>query len=104
MPKITYVQPNGSSRSVEVAIGLSVMRGAVDHDLPGIRAECGGACACATCPVLIDPAWVDKIPAPAATELSMMDDETVERGMQRRLSCQINVTAAVDGLVVHIPF
>jgi 2Fe-2S ferredoxin len=102
MPKITYVGPDGVAQTHEVAANLSVMRGAVDNDVPGIRAECGGACACATCQVLVDPEWEGKIPAPGPMEVSMLEEAEGD-GASRRLSCQINVTEALDGLVVHVP-
>ena len=101
MPKITYVGQDGTRLSYEVADGLSVMRGAVDNDVPGILAECGGACACATCQVVLDPAWESKVPAAGPMELSMLEEN--EEGDARRLSCQIQVTDALDGLVVHVP-
>ena len=100
MPKITYIEADSASHTLEVPVGESVMRGAVLNDVPGILAECGGACACATCQVFIDAAWMDKIPAPQAMEASMLDGE---EGVTRRLSCQIIVTEALDGLVVHTP-
>ena len=103
MPTITYQQQDGTSRVLNVAEGSSVMQGAVDNNVPNIRAECGGACACATCMVCVDPEWQRKLPAPAAMELSMLDDEVAADGMQARLSCQIKVTPELDGLVVHVP-
>lgn len=102
MPKITYVDKNGTRHTLEVAKGLSVMRGAVDNSVPGILAECGGACACATCQVIVTKEWATKLPAPEAMELSMLDG--AEQGeTTRRLSCQITVTDALDGLVVQVP-
>ena len=103
MPKITFVGPDGSAFSHALEAGQSLMRAALDNDVPGIVAECGGACACATCQILIPPEWLDRIPAPEAVERSMLDDASAERGMTRRLSCQIMATAELDGLVVHIP-
>lgn len=103
MPKITFFGTDGSSSTLEIEEGLSLMRAAINHQVPGIVAECGGACACATCQILIDPEWLDKVPAPDTIELSMLDDGSGERGMTRRLSCQILATADLDGLVVHVP-
>jgi 2Fe-2S ferredoxin len=100
MPKITYIEADGASHTLEVPVGESVMRGAVMKNVPGILAECGGACACATCQVFVDAAWMDKIPPPQAMEASMLDGED---GVTRRLSCQITVTEALDGLVVRMP-
>ncbi len=102
MPKITYVEFNGKEHPIEVKAGLTVMEGAVKHNVPGIDADCGGACACATCHVYVDAAWTDKVGSPTAMEESMLDfAENVEPNS--RLSCQIKVTDALDGLVVRMP-
>ncbi len=102
MPKITYVEFSGKEHAIEVKAGLTVMEGAVKHNVPGIDADCGGACACATCHVYVDAAWTDKVGSPTAMEESMLDfAENVEPNS--RLSCQIKVTDALDGLVVRMP-
>jgi 2Fe-2S ferredoxin len=102
MPKITYVEFSGAEHAIEVKAGLTVMEGAVKHNVPGIDADCGGACACATCHVYVDAAWTDKVGSPTAMEESMLDfAENVEPNS--RLSCQIKVTDALDGLVVRMP-
>jgi 2Fe-2S ferredoxin len=102
MPKITYVEFSGTEHPIEVKTGLTVMEGAVKHNVPGIDADCGGACACATCHVYVDAAWTDKVGSPTAMEESMLDfAENVEPNS--RLSCQIKVTDALDGLVVRMP-
>jgi 2Fe-2S ferredoxin len=102
MAKITYVEFNGKEHVVDVKTGLSVMEGAVKNNIPGIDADCGGACACATCHVYVDQAWVDKTGSQSAMEESMLDfAENVEPNS--RLSCQIKVTDALDGLVVTTP-
>jgi len=102
MAKITYVAFNGREHVVEVKSGLSVMEGAVRNNVPGIDADCGGACACATCHVYIDEAWRAKIGEPSAMEESMLDfAEAVEPNS--RLSCQIRVSDTLDGLIVHLP-
>jgi 2Fe-2S ferredoxin len=102
MPKITYVEFSGKEHPIEVKAGLTVMEGAVKHNVPGIDADCGGACACATCHIYVDPAWTDKVGSPTAMEESMLDfAENVEPNS--RLSCQIKVTDALDGLVVRMP-
>ncbi len=102
MPKITYVEFSGTEHAIEVKAGLTVMEGAVKHNVPGIDADCGGACACATCHVYVDAAWTDKVGSPSAMEESMLDfAENVEPNS--RLSCQIKVTEALDGLVVRMP-
>jgi ferredoxin, 2Fe-2S len=102
MAKITYIEFNGAEHVVDVKNGLSVMEGAVKNNIPGIDADCGGACACATCHVYVDEAWKDKTGGQSAMEESMLDfAENVEPNS--RLSCQIKVTDALDGLVVRMP-
>ena len=102
MAKITYVEFNGKEHVVDVKTGLSVMEGAVKNNIPGIDADCGGACACATCHVYVDESWLAKTGSQSAMEESMLDfAENVEPNS--RLSCQIKVTDALDGLVVRIP-
>jgi ferredoxin, 2Fe-2S len=102
MAKITYIEFNGTEHVVDVKPGLSVMEGAVKNNIPGIDADCGGACACATCHVYVDPAWVAKTGSQSAMEESMLDfAENVEDNS--RLSCQIKVTDDLDGLVVRMP-
>ncbi len=102
MAKITYIEHDGTEHAVDVRAGQSVMEGAVKHNIPGIDADCGGACACATCHVYVDPAWVSKTGEKTAMEESMLDfAEGVEDNS--RLSCQIKVTDALDGLVVRMP-
>ena len=102
MAKITYIEFDGTEHPVEVRNGLSVMEGAIRNSVPGIDADCGGACACATCHVFVDPAWTDKTGTRSAMEDSMLDfAENVETNS--RLSCQIKVSDALDGLVVRMP-
>lgn len=103
MAKITYIQHDGTRNEVEVKPGLTVMEGARDNGVPGIDADCGGACACSTCHVYIDEAWVDRLPKPAATETDMLDFAFEPNPKTSRLTCQIKVTSALDGLVVHVP-
>ncbi len=103
MPKITYIQANGKSQTVEVAIGWSVMEGAVKNRIPGIDADCGGACACATCHVYVDPAWEAVPPAKTDMEEAMLDFAQVI-APNSRLSCQIRVTSDMDGMIVRLPF
>jgi len=102
MPKITYIEHNGKEHVVDVPVGWSVMEGAVKNLIPGIDADCGGACACATCHVHVDPAWVNKIPPKQDMEETMLDfaQELTETS---RLSCQIKVGPELDGLVVRMP-
>ncbi len=103
MPKIIYVQHDGTVHEVEVDPGLTVMEGAIRHDIEGIEAECGGSCMCATCHVYVDEAFADLLPPPDEAELEMLEDAAAERRLSSRLSCQIEVTAELDGLVVRLP-
>ncbi|MCH7821263.1 MAG: 2Fe-2S iron-sulfur cluster binding domain-containing protein [Proteobacteria bacterium] len=101
MPKIIYITQDGTRHEVDVETGYSVMEGAINHDIEGIIAECGGACACATCHSYIDEAWMDRIPAMDDMEDSMLD-AAYERKSNSRLTCQIEVKEELDGLVVHV--
>jgi ferredoxin, 2Fe-2S len=102
MPRIKYIEDNGKEHEVEVPLGWTVMEGAVKNLVPGIDADCGGACACATCHVYVDPAWVEKLPPKEEMEESMLDFAQ-DRKSNSRLSCQIKVTPELDGLVVRTP-
>jgi 2Fe-2S ferredoxin len=104
MPKITYIEHNGTAHEIDVPVGKTVMQGAVDNNIPGIDADCGGECACATCHVYVDAAWLDRVGLPGAgsNEASMLSFAAVTQP-DSRLSCQIDVTAALDGLVVRMP-
>ena len=104
MPRVTYIEFNGTAHEVEVPLGLSVMRGAVDNNVPGIDADCGGECACATCHVYVDAAWLGKIglPEPGSQEASMLSFAAVAQP-DSRLSCQIKMREELDGLVVRMP-
>jgi ferredoxin, 2Fe-2S len=103
MPTLTYILSDGSSRSVTAASGASLMEAAVRNNVKGIDAECGGCLSCATCHVYVDPGWFAKLPAPGDDELDMLGFVAAERRPTSRLSCQIEVTEALDGLVVHVP-
>jgi len=103
MAKITYIEHNGTEHVVEVANGLTVMEGARDNDIPGIEADCGGACACSTCHAYVAPDWVGKVPAKEAMEDDMLDFAFETDPVRSRLTCQIKVTDALDGLVVKFP-
>jgi ferredoxin, 2Fe-2S len=102
MAKITYLHPDGRTFVVDVKAGTSLMEGAVKNDVPGIDAECGGACACATCHVFVDAAWRAATGEPELMEQSMLEF-AAHAGPGSRLSCQITVTEALDGLIVHLP-
>jgi 2Fe-2S ferredoxin len=101
MPKIIYLTPDGTRHEVEVEKGYSVMEGAINNNIEGIVAECGGACACATCHSYIDEAWLDKVAEMDDMEDSMLD-AAFERKDNSRLTCQIEVSDELDGLVVHV--
>ena len=102
MAKITYIENNGKSHSVDVADGLTVMEGAVQNNIPGIDADCGGGMACATCPVYVKDEWFDKINKKSEGEDDMID-QAYEPKKSSRLSCQIQVSPEIDGLEVHLP-
>lgn len=102
MPKITFIDAQGESRSVEAESGSTVMEAAIREGIPGIEAECGGACACATCHVYVDEAWTDAVGQPAPMEEDMLDFAFDVRPTSR-LSCQIRVKDELDGLVVRTP-
>src|SRR5271165_2387102 len=102
MPKITYIEHNGAEHVIDVKTGLSVMEGAVKNNIPGIDADCGGACACATCHVYVDEAWKEKTGTPSPMEEDMLDFAFDVRP-ESRLSCQIRLKPELDGLVVRIP-
>src|SRR3954466_7779509 len=104
MPRITYVEFGGREHCVEVLVGSSVMQGAINNNIPGIDADCGGECACATCHVYVDAAWLGKtgLRVGGSQEASMLSFAAVTQP-DSRLSCQIPVTADLDGLVVRMP-
>ena len=102
MPKITYLEKNGKSHTIDVSNGLTVMEGAIQNDIPGIDADCGGGMACATCHVYVKEEWLDKIPKKEDGEEDMLD-MAYEPKKNSRLSCQIIVTDDLDGLVVNLP-
>ena len=102
MPKITYIEHSGKSHVVDVPNELSVMEGAVQNNIPGITADCGGACACATCHVYVDEKWFDKLKKKDEAEQDMLD-MAFEPNKFSRLSCQISVSDELDGLAVKIP-
>jgi len=102
MPKITYIENNGAQRTADVPVGWTVMEGAVKNRIPGIDADCGGACACATCHVYVDPEWLAKLPPRQDMEEQMLDFAQNLKP-NSRLSCQIKVTPALDGLIVRTP-
>ena len=102
MPLISFIDHEENSYEVEVPSGTSVMQAAVDNMIDGIVAECGGSCSCATCHCYIDENWLDKLPPPSGMEKDMLDC-VLEPRANSRLSCQVVVTDALDGLVVRLP-
>ena len=102
MPKIIYIESTGESHTIDAKPGQSVMEGAVKNNIPGIDADCGGACACATCHVYVDEAWTEKTGKASVMEESMLDFANDLRPTSR-LSCQILVRDDLDGLIVRMP-
>ena len=102
MAKVTYIESSENSRTIEIANGLSVMEGAVQNDIPGIDADCGGGMACATCHIYVNEEWFDKIPKKEDGEEDMLD-MAFEPKKNSRLSCQIIVSDELDGLIVSTP-
>lgn len=102
MAKITFVQTDGTRQEVSAEPGITVMEAAKQNDVAGIEAECGGACACATCHIYIDAAWREKVGKPGDMEEDMLDFAFDVRD-ESRLACQIKVTPELDGLVVAVP-
>lgn len=102
MPQVTFIQPDGTQQVVEGQTGMTVMETAKKHIIEGVEAECGGACACATCHVYVDEAWREKVGAPNEMEEDMLDF-AFDVQPSSRLSCQIKVTDDLDGLIVRVP-
>lgn len=102
MPKVIFIDFEGTERAVDGLVGDSVMETATSHDLPGIDADCGGACACATCHVYVDQDWLSVVGKPDDLEAEMLDVAEDVRD-NSRLSCQIKLTEEMDGLVVTTP-
>ncbi len=102
MPKITYIENNGKTHNIEVPNELSVMEGAIQNNIPGIDADCGGACACATCHIYVDEKWFNKLPSKSEAEQDMLD-MAIEPNKFSRLGCQITVNDDLDGMVVKMP-
>ena len=102
MPKVIFVAHVGTRREVQAKVGDSLMLAAVDNQVAGIDADCGGQCACATCHVFVEPGWAAHLPPIAAKEEEMLNF-TAERQESSRLACQIPVTDALDGLTVSLP-
>jgi 2Fe-2S ferredoxin len=102
MPKIVFIEHNGEQRTVEADIGRTVMHAAVDNFVPGIVADCGGNCACGTCHGFVDERWLESLPAVQANEQSLLEGLLETQG-NSRLTCQIEITPELDGLIVRLP-
>lgn len=104
MPSVTYIAASGATHTINVPMGENVMRGALYNDIDGIIGECGGGLACATCHCYVDAAWTDKVGGPSSQdEREMLESAGAEVRPTSRLSCQIEMTPPLDGLVVHLP-
>lgn len=103
MPQVTYVAHGGARQTVDVPVGENVMRGALYNGIEGIVGECGGGLACATCHCYVEDDWAGKLAPPSEAELQMLESATCEVKPNSRLSCQIAMTEALDGLVVDLP-
>lgn len=103
MAKVTFIEHHGLEQVVEIPAGWTLMQGAVQHGVAGIEGECGGSCACATCHCYVDEAYLDALPPLGETEDEMLDCAASERRSNSRLSCQIKMSDALDGIVVRLP-
>ncbi len=102
MPKVTYVEANGTEHVTELPCGISLMQGALNNLVPGIEGDCGGLCACATCHVYVPAAWAERCGTPDELETNILDF-AFDVQPTSRLSCQIEISQALDGLVVQLP-
>jgi ferredoxin, 2Fe-2S len=102
MARITYIEFTGKKHELDITPGLSIMQGAIANNVRGVIAECGGACSCATCHVYIDESWVDRLEKKSEEEEAMLD-AVCDQQPNSRLSCQIKVTAEIEGLIVKLP-
>lgn len=103
MAKVTYIEFSGTEHNVDIPSGDTVMDGAYNNDLPGIDADCRGACACATCHVYVDATWVSKVPPKESAEENMLEFVYESDPVHSRLACQVTVTDDLDGLIIRMP-
>jgi len=103
MPDLTFILPDGEQMGFEAPTGLSLMQAATGFGVPGIVGECGGSLRCATCHVIVDPAWAARLPPASADESAMLELTAVERQPGSRLACQIALDDGLQGLVVQVP-
>jgi 2Fe-2S ferredoxin len=102
MPRVVFIEPTGARREIDAPVGVTLREVALEHAVRGVVAQCGGACACATCHVYVSPAWAAKLEPPEDMEQGMLESAWEPRATSR-LSCQIHLTAALDGLEVTVP-
>lgn len=103
MPKVIYIETDGKTHEIELPLGATFMEGAVQNDVKGIVAECGGSCMCATCHVYVDDAFLDLLPEMEEEEEEMLEATNAERTANSRLGCQIRASKALDGIILRIP-
>jgi ferredoxin, 2Fe-2S len=103
VPKVTFLKPDGTRSVIEAKVGATLMQAGIDNGINGIVAECGGCCQCATCHVYVAAEWRPRLPPVTESEEAMLDNTVCERLPESRLSCEIKVTAEMDGLVVRLP-
>lgn len=103
MPKITYIENNGSEHIVDLPMGATIMEGAIQNDVKGIIAECGGSCMCATCHIYVDEQFLDLLPEMEEEENEMLEAANAPRQSNSRLGCQVRVSKAMDGIIVRVP-
>lgn len=102
MPRITFIQHDGTQHILEVPVGQSLMQAAVDNSVPGVLGDCGGSCACATCHGYLDDAWHDQVPAAREDEQSLLE-VVIDPTEASRLTCQLIMTPALDGAIIRLP-
>jgi len=103
VPTITIIEHDGQVHTLDVSEGTTVMEAAIQYDIPGIIGECGGSCSCATCHCYVDPRWMEKLEARSELESEMLEFAACATHENSRLSCQLEVTAELDGMVVRLP-
>ena len=103
MPKATFIQHDGTEENIEIRVGMSLMQAAMQENIEGIEAECGGCCMCATCHVYVQDPFLGVLPEAEDIELEMLEETTAERRSNSRLSCQLIMTQTLDGIVLQLP-
>ena len=103
MPKATFIQHDGTEENIEIRVGMSLMQAAMQENIEGIEAECGGCCMCATCHVYVQDPFLGVLPEAEDIELEMLEETAAERRSNSRLSCQLIMTQTLDGIVLQLP-